>query len=271
MWVFTFMIGIYKITNPSGKIYIGQSVYIEGRLSKYKSARCKTQRILYNSIFKHGWENHVFEIIEECTEELLNERERYYQDFFDCVGDNGMNCMLTGTHTKSGKASKETINILTGRKLSDATRLKMSQRKASEETRLKISQANIGRIVSEETRLKISESNKGRKLSAEQVERMKLRVISEEQKERLRTLNIGKKYSEEHKAKLSALKKGISPSKKCLDKALEATSKKILNTVTGEVHNSIVEVAKMLGMKRTTLSAKLRGQNKNNTQFIFLC
>lgn len=265
------MIGIYKITNPSGKIYIGQSVYIEGRLSKYKSARCKTQRILYNSILKHGWENHVFEIVEECTEELLNERERYYQDFFNCVGDNGMNCMLTGTHTKSGKASEETINILTGRKLSDATRLKMSQKKLSEETRLKISQANIGRIVSEETRLKISESKKGKKLSEEHVEKMRNRVVSEEQKEMLKNLRIGKKHSEEHKAKLSALKKGIAPSKKCLEKALNATSKKVLNVSTGVIYKSITEASIASGINRPVLASKLRGENKNNTQFIFLC
>lgn len=271
MWVFTFMIGIYKITSPSGKIYIGQSVYIEGRLSKYKSARCKTQRILYNSILKHGWENHIFEIVEECSEELLNERERYYQDLFDCVGDNGMNCMLTGTHTKSGKASKETINILTGRKLSDATRLKMSQRKASEETRLKISQANIGRIVSEETRLKISESKKGKKLSEEHVEKMRNRVVSDETKLKISIATKGRIISKEHKARLSELRKGIIPSDKCRTKAYEATSKKVLNTITGEIHNSIFEVAKILGMKRSTLSAKLRGQNKNNTQYIYLC
>ena len=41
MWVFYFMIGIYKITNPSGKIYIGQSINIENRKKIYSKSICK--------------------------------------------------------------------------------------------------------------------------------------------------------------------------------------------------------------------------------------
>jgi hypothetical protein len=35
------MIGIYKIINPNGRIYIGQSTNIEGRWTKYKQLACK--------------------------------------------------------------------------------------------------------------------------------------------------------------------------------------------------------------------------------------
>ena len=41
------MVGIYKITNPSGKIYIGQSVNIDNRISSYKNLKCKNQTKLY--------------------------------------------------------------------------------------------------------------------------------------------------------------------------------------------------------------------------------
>ena len=105
------MIGIYKITSPSGKIYIGQSVNIERRFLDYKKSLKKTQIKLYNSLKKYDYKNHIFEIIEECSVELLNERERYYQDFFNCV-ENGLNCRYTRTNEKSGKLSKETINKL---------------------------------------------------------------------------------------------------------------------------------------------------------------
>ena len=37
------MIGIYKITNPKGKIYIGQSINIENRFKVYKRYNCKGQ------------------------------------------------------------------------------------------------------------------------------------------------------------------------------------------------------------------------------------
>lgn len=53
------IIGIYKITSPTGKIYIGQSVNIEKRWnSYYKNLSCKEQRIIYNSLKKHGFENY---------------------------------------------------------------------------------------------------------------------------------------------------------------------------------------------------------------------
>lgn len=72
------MVGIYKITSPSGKIYIGQSVDILSRINKYKNAKCITQPIILKSILKYGWENHLFEIVLECEKSELNEKERYY-------------------------------------------------------------------------------------------------------------------------------------------------------------------------------------------------
>jgi len=46
------MVGIYKITSPSGKIYIGQSINIEKTWKyRYKNLNaCKRQTILYNSL-----------------------------------------------------------------------------------------------------------------------------------------------------------------------------------------------------------------------------
>ena len=86
------MIGIYKIISPSGKVYVGQSINIESRIKKYASCNCKLQVRLYSSIKKYGWENHIFEILEECSIEELNSRERYWQDQYECIGKNGLNC-----------------------------------------------------------------------------------------------------------------------------------------------------------------------------------
>lgn len=85
------MIGIYKITNPNGKNYIGQSINIEKRFNQYKKLTCKNQVILYRSLLKYGVENHIFEVIEECNIEILNERERYWQDFYNVI-EKGLNC-----------------------------------------------------------------------------------------------------------------------------------------------------------------------------------
>lgn len=102
------MIGIYKITNPKGRIYIGQSVNIERRWTDYNNIKHRTQPKLKNSIEKYGIENHIFEIIEECLEEQLNIRERYWQDYFNVL-EKGLNCRLTQTEDKSGKDSQYTI------------------------------------------------------------------------------------------------------------------------------------------------------------------
>ena len=72
------MIGIYKITSPTGKIYIGQSNNIENRKKFYKRLDCINQIKLYNSLLKYSWKQHIFEVIEECTLEQLNEREIYW-------------------------------------------------------------------------------------------------------------------------------------------------------------------------------------------------
>ena len=69
--------GIYKITSPTNKVYIGQSTNSLFRFGAYKRLNCKKQTYLYNSFLKHGVENHTFEIIEECSIDILNERLNY--------------------------------------------------------------------------------------------------------------------------------------------------------------------------------------------------
>lgn len=103
------MIGIYKITSPSGKVYIGQSVNIEKRFIRYKNLHCKSQPKIYSSIKKYGWNKHNFEILLECEVYELNGKERYYQDLYNCIGIYGLNCVLTMQKSKSGTQSKSTI------------------------------------------------------------------------------------------------------------------------------------------------------------------
>lgn len=103
------MIGIYKITNPNGKVYIGQTINIENRWNEYKSlSNSKSQIKIHNSLKKYGYKNHIFEIIEECDEKELNDRERYWQDYYNVIGKQGLNCRLTKTNDKSGSLSIET-------------------------------------------------------------------------------------------------------------------------------------------------------------------
>lgn len=100
--------GIYKITSPSGKVYIGQSVHVERRIRDHKqSAKSKYRTKLKNSFLKYGAENHTFEILEFCSINELNKRERYYQDLFDSV-NKGLNMKLQATDELKQVHSEET-------------------------------------------------------------------------------------------------------------------------------------------------------------------
>jgi len=103
------MIGIYKITSPNNKIYIGQSVNLKERLRKYKKLNCKRQIKLYNSFLKYGFKNHIFEIVEECSEELLNEREIYWGEFYNVL-EEGLNLRLGDSRGSMNKETKQKIS-----------------------------------------------------------------------------------------------------------------------------------------------------------------
>ena len=78
---------IYKITNKiNGKSYIGKTLKtIEVRWSEhcqdYKKER-NEKRPLYSAMKKYGVNNFSIEEIEECNEEELNEKERYWIEFY---------------------------------------------------------------------------------------------------------------------------------------------------------------------------------------------
>ncbi len=85
---------IYKITNPNKRIYIGQTTDIKTRWNKYEKLLCKDQPSLYASLLKHGPENHNFEIIEECSENKLDEREIYWGEYYNVLSNKHLNNRL---------------------------------------------------------------------------------------------------------------------------------------------------------------------------------
>jgi len=152
--------GIYKITSPSGRIYIGQSVSIRRRYLYYRNNKCKSQPKLYHSIIKYGFDNHIFEILEECSKEDLSKRERHWQEFYNVL-NNGLNCILTNCEDKKLVLSAETI-----KKKSESmigSKNSFYGKKHSEEAKQKNREAHIGNIPSLESNEKRSLALKGRK------------------------------------------------------------------------------------------------------------
>ncbi len=67
---------IYKISSPSGRVYVGKAKNLRKRVNSHKCASKRGLNILlHNSIRKYGWEAHKLEILEEVENSLLNERE----------------------------------------------------------------------------------------------------------------------------------------------------------------------------------------------------
>lgn len=126
-------VAIYKITSPSGRVYIGQTVSIKDRFRKYRQLNCKGQPRLYASFIQYGVGNHTFEVLENCSTEEANNREFHFQVAFNVLGPNGLNCQIVDNQTEKRKVSKSTRQKLseahTGRKLPKSTRAKMSRQR----------------------------------------------------------------------------------------------------------------------------------------------
>ena len=235
--------GIYKITSPTGKVYIGQSNNLKKRWSRYKSLNCKQQYRIINSLKKHGVENHQFDTIEYCSEDELNCSERFWQDQFDVLGKNGLNCVLTVCGEKR-------------RVLSDEFKKRISQtntgKKASEETKKKMSDSRKGIPKSEETKKRMSERQKG------ELNHSYGKKLTENHKQKISKSTLGKKHSEESKSKMSPSKIGEN----------NVTSKLVLNTQTGIFYYCIREAseAQCIGYSklRDILSPNSRLINKTD-------
>jgi len=111
------MIGIYKITNPVGKIYIGCTIDWSRRLNEYQSLKVKGQSKIYDSLLYHGVKNHFFEFIEECSSDNLYEREIIWITFYNSV-ENGLNIRLGGRNGNLTQNTKDKISeALKGREI----------------------------------------------------------------------------------------------------------------------------------------------------------
>jgi group I intron endonuclease len=180
------MKGIYKITSPSGRVYIGQSINIERRFRYYKGIACKEQIKIYNSLLKYGVDAHIFEVLELCETEELNNRERHYQDLYDSVA-NGLNLLYVKSEHFNGGHSEESK-----KKISDS----LKGRTFTDEHKYKIGLNNSRRVMSDETKEKHRLGRLGKKASPET-------------KEKQRQSKLGGKRSEETKRKMSESAKKV--------------------------------------------------------------
>lgn len=224
--------GIYKIISPSNKVYIGQSTNIEKRWRTYELLNCKQQVKLYNSLNKYGVEHHKFEIIENCEIEELNSRERYWQDFYNVLGENGLNLTLVDSEELPKKLSEESLikmrKTFEYRGVVKGKNNPMYGKKHSEETKAKISKAQEGKYVGVKNPMYGKESAmKGRKHTKESIEKM-------------REVQM---YGKNHASKI------------------------VIDLSNGVFYESASELAMIYNLNKYTLRSRLNGHLPNNTNF----
>lgn len=128
------MVGIYKITNKiNNKSYIGQSIDIERRWKSHKTEPFNPNSTQYNTIFykairKYGIKNFIFEILEECPQEQLNEREQYWIEYYATytqqTNANGYNMTIGGQAPSFLYNTEDILNLWNeGKTISDIARV----------------------------------------------------------------------------------------------------------------------------------------------------
>ncbi|MDT3762968.1 NUMOD3 domain-containing DNA-binding protein [Priestia filamentosa] len=239
---------IYKIINKvNRKIYIGQTNDLNRRRREHMGELARgehTNQYLQNSFNVYGADNFSIEILETCSIEILDQRERYWIEHLDsCNKEKGYNL------SAGGNALRGPENPFYGAKHTEETRIKMSKSRkgkyaGSENHFFGISMAGVenpfyGKTHSEETKKRWSEQRKG--LFAGEKNFFYGKSFKGEAHPR-----FGINHTEESKAKMRENAHG----KKLSDSDTEKIILRLLNTDA-----SIQEIAEEYNVTKTLVSA----------------
>lgn len=157
----------------------------------------------------------------------------------------GLNLSLVNTDEKPRQLSEESIQKI--RIANTGKPNKYKGLKRSKEECENIRKGSIGKKLSEEHKQKISDRNSG-------VLSHLFGKFGEEHH------CWGRKHSEETKEKIKAASTGANSSQ----------AKKVIDTDTGFIYNTVVEASLAFGISSLSMSRRLRGVVKNDTPLKFL-
>lgn len=225
------MTGIYIITNAiNGKRYIGQSVDIQRRFMDHRCVSHETNRHLRYALQKYGKAAFRYEILEECTPESLDERERFW------IAELHPEYNVTdGGQGRGKRLSEDAIGIL-------RQRGRESWEKKTEAEKAKVKRENLvgpkrGHPVSERTRTILREKAVGVKQSAETIEKRKATFAAKKANGYVQT-NAGHK-------------------------------KPIVCVETGATFESVKQAAEWLGVHPSNITSVLKGRQATAKGFRF--
>jgi hypothetical protein len=130
--------GIYTITSPSGRVYVGQSRHVYRRFAFYRYDKRKgTQPALDSSFFKYGVLAHRFELVHWLPVTVdQGTLDRYEQIYMDSQRKRGVRLLNTREAGHKGKTSEESKRKFREKRLGHPV---------SQETREKLRRANTGK------------------------------------------------------------------------------------------------------------------------------
>ncbi|MBR1580949.1 MAG: GIY-YIG nuclease family protein [Selenomonadaceae bacterium] len=187
---------IYRITNNlNGKIYIGQT---QKTLRERMAGHLCDALYVDNAIKKYGIENFTIEVVEDCeTPEELNDRERYWIAFFNCIAPNGYNLTDGGSNASPSDETRE--------KISNTLKEYYEQ---NPEKRQEISEFQKKRFEDPEERQKAAErtrkSFENPEVAAKHAESQRRRFEREEERQKIVEFMTGREMPQETRDKISA-------------------------------------------------------------------
>ena len=188
---------IYKATNKiTNQIYIGYTTNdLQTRINQHWSHRNSENYYFHNALKKYGKENFEWTILEECPEEIMKEREKYWIAHYDTYYNREIGYNLT----PGGD----------GYKLSEETKAKISKANKGK-TRTSEMRAHLSAVKkaqhfhhTEEAKKKMSEQRKGRKMPPEAIDKLKAIPHDKAWCEKISKALKGRHISEDTRKKIS--------------------------------------------------------------------
>jgi group I intron endonuclease len=245
------MIGIYKITNiNNNKYYIGQvgkgkNKTFQIRFKEHISALKNNKHInkhLQLAWNKYGENNFKFEIVEECSREQLNDREKYWIKY---LNSNNKDYGYNKTPGGDGTCCFGKDNGMFGKHHSLESKHKISINKCGKITWMK------GKKHSTESKIKISNSKKGQIPWSKGVPATNEQKIKQSEKMKGKPSGFkDKKHSDEVKNKISIKNKGRKSHRK-----IELNDIQINDIITRYNNKEYIQdIAKIYNCHRKTMS-----------------
>lgn len=139
---------IYKITNLiNGDLYVGKTAKgLPSRIKTHKESYKSSQTYIHRAMKKYGFVNFKFEVLEHITDiTCINDRERYWISYLDCLAPKGYNMTLGG----EGGDTSSSENWIKGME---------SRKSLAGENNPMYGRSRAGTVVSRETGVKISKA-----------------------------------------------------------------------------------------------------------------